>query len=362
MSETKIITAASEKYASSLFALIGSLNCNYPSHPPVVVYDIGLEEKSLAFLKYAGIEVRSVPPFCEHWRRHYTWKIWCINDIQTENVIWIDAGLCVLNNLDDIIQEIDKNGYFLVKSDQLLDWEASKESCEGCGVDYSFRLGKFTFGGGLFGAKKQGIIKNILLEALNVVLDENTIKEGIMGSTYKYPQFLAVVWNDKGFAFFQLNNYQEAIKCYLKALEINPNFIKALNNKKNAENALIELKNIICPQCGSENPQESEYCINCGRQLKIKKDSKKCSNCGFENLEVAEFCIECGKKFISTENNYFCPKCNTQINSETKFCPECGNKIEQINNNKICPKCNSTIDKDVKFCPECGENLKISRA
>jgi predicted amidophosphoribosyltransferase len=183
-----------------------------------------------------------------------------------------------------------------------------------------------------------------------------------MGSTYKYPQFLAVVWNDKGFAFFQLNNYQEAIKCYLKALEINPNFIKALNNKKNAENALIELKNIICPQCGSKNPQESEYCINCGRQLKIKMDSKKCSNCGFENLEVAEFCIECGKKFISTENNLSCPKCNTQINSETKFCPECGNKIEQINNNKICPKCNSTIDKDVKFCPECGENLKISRA
>ena len=191
-------------------------------------------------------------------------------------------------------------------------------------------------------------------------LDENSIKEGIKGSRHKYPDVLVVVWNDKGTAFFRLKNYKESIDCYIKALEINPNFEMALNNKKNAENALIELKNIICPQCGYENPQESEYCINCGRQLKIKKDSKKCSNCGFENLEVAEFCIECGKKFISTENNYFCPKCNTQINSETKFCPECGNKIEQINNNKIYPKCNSTIDKDVKFCPECGENQSSS--
>lgn len=192
-------------------------------------------------------------------------------------------------------------------------------------------------------------------------LDEDTIKENINGSIYTYNDFTSTVWNDKGFAFFQLNNYQEAIRCYLKALEINPNFIKALNNKKIAENARNKVKKINCPQCGSENLQDSEHCITCGRELKIKTDSKKCVNCGFENLRVAEFCIQCGKKLISLENNLFCLKCNTQINSETKFCHECGNKIEQINNNKICPKCNSAIDKDMKFCPECGENFKISK-
>ena len=136
MRQTTIITTASEKYTDSLFALIGSLNCNWPNHPRIVVYDIGLEEESLKFLNNAKIEVRKVPVFCEHWRQHYTWKIWCINDIETENVIYVDAGTCILDNLDEIIDEINVRGYFIIPNYQFLDWEASKEACEGCGVDY----------------------------------------------------------------------------------------------------------------------------------------------------------------------------------------------------------------------------------
>ena len=40
-------------------------------------------------------------------------------------------------------------------------------------------------------------------------------------------------WNNEGIAFFENAQYKEAINCYNKALEIDPNFIQALNNMGN---------------------------------------------------------------------------------------------------------------------------------
>src|SRR5659263_346946 len=75
-----IVTAASAAFGSSLVALLGSLNLNWPDHPPIRVYDLGLERKTLETLSRHGVEVVPVPPFCPHWRKHFTWKIWCWND------------------------------------------------------------------------------------------------------------------------------------------------------------------------------------------------------------------------------------------------------------------------------------------
>jgi hypothetical protein len=61
--EKLIITAASEVYASSLLALLGSLNLNWPEHPPVLVYDIGLDEATLTILNAHNILVKKFPPF-----------------------------------------------------------------------------------------------------------------------------------------------------------------------------------------------------------------------------------------------------------------------------------------------------------
>ena len=58
-----IITAASERYSSQVLALIGSLNCNWPSHPGIIVYDIGLAARTIGVFERAGICVRKVPAF-----------------------------------------------------------------------------------------------------------------------------------------------------------------------------------------------------------------------------------------------------------------------------------------------------------
>ncbi len=109
-----IITGASPSYETSLLALLGSLNCNWPGHPRVVVYDLGMTSSTLQRLAAADIEVRKVPEFCPHWRSDFTWKPWCFRDAPGRSYLWLDAGMCVLRPLDEAFACIERLGYFAV--------------------------------------------------------------------------------------------------------------------------------------------------------------------------------------------------------------------------------------------------------
>jgi hypothetical protein len=170
-----IITAASDGFGPSLLALLGSLNLNWPAHPPVLVYDIGLDAFTLQRLEENRIPIRKVPPFCPHWRQHYTWKLWCLNDAPARNVLWMDSGMVVLRPLDEIVHAIEQLGYFVTANYELLDWEASIEACNGCGVPETFRNGKLTLPATLMGFRKSGVTLEILQQALAVALVEKHI-------------------------------------------------------------------------------------------------------------------------------------------------------------------------------------------
>lgn len=170
-----IITAASENFAPSLLALLGSLNLNWPDHPPVRVYDIGLGDDTLRVLDDNGIEVVKVPAFCLHWRKHFTWKIWCWNDAPAREILWMDSGLAVLKPLDDVFYAIDNLGYFVVPTYHPLTENASENACRGCGVDAGFRNEKITLAATFIGFKKEGNILKILKEALSIALIEEYI-------------------------------------------------------------------------------------------------------------------------------------------------------------------------------------------
>jgi hypothetical protein len=174
-SDRLIITAASQRYGDALLALLGSLNLNWPKHPPVLVYDLGLDEKTKATLNKHNLWVKPVPAFCDHWNKHYTWKIWCLNDAPALNILWLDAALVVLQPIEEIFDALSTQGYFLTTNYELLDWEASESACKGCGVSPDFRLGKLTLPAGLMGFRKDGKILAVLQEALNAALVENYI-------------------------------------------------------------------------------------------------------------------------------------------------------------------------------------------
>jgi hypothetical protein len=109
-----IITGASQSYGTSLLALIGSLNCNWPDHPRIVVYDLGMSDTDLNQLATAQIEVRKVPEFCPHWRSDFTWKPWCFRDAPGRSYLWLDAGTCILRPMDEAFRAIEQLGYFAV--------------------------------------------------------------------------------------------------------------------------------------------------------------------------------------------------------------------------------------------------------
>jgi hypothetical protein len=170
-----IITAASSAFGPSLLALLGSLNLNWPSHPRIRVYDIGLDDNTLRVLDANDVEVIKVPEFCAHWRKHFTWKIWCWNDAPAREILWMDAGLVVLKPIDEAFDALGKIGYFTVPTYHLLSENASEGACRGCGVDPDFRNSRMTLAATLIGFKKHGQILDILQEALAVALTEEYI-------------------------------------------------------------------------------------------------------------------------------------------------------------------------------------------
>ncbi len=170
-----IVTAASAAFGPSLLAMLGSLDLNWPGHPRVRVYDIGLDDRTLAVLARHGIEVVPVPPFCPHWRKHFAWKIWCWNDAPARDILWMDSGLVVLRPLDETFEALSRTGYFVVPTYHLLTENASINACRGCGVDPSFREGKMTLAGTVIGFRKEGRMLAILEEALSIARVEEYI-------------------------------------------------------------------------------------------------------------------------------------------------------------------------------------------
>jgi hypothetical protein len=175
VSDRLIITAASKAYGPSLLALLGSLTLNWPQHPPVLVYDIGLDDATRAALARHKVDVKRVPPFCPHWRKHYTWKIWCWHDAPARNILWIDAGVAILQPLDEVFSVIAQQGYFVVPNGWPLSREASEAHCRACGVAPEFRDGRQTFTAAFVGFCTDGWMCTLLDEALRVALVEEYI-------------------------------------------------------------------------------------------------------------------------------------------------------------------------------------------
>jgi len=131
----------------------------------------------LAQIKDAGYEVRAVEPFCPHWRKHFTWKVWCWNDAPATRVLWLDAGVAVLRPLDEVFLAIRAQGYFVVPTYYLLSENASADVCRGCGVRPEFRQGRLTFAGGIIGFdRSHDRIGPLLREALALAGEEENLR------------------------------------------------------------------------------------------------------------------------------------------------------------------------------------------
>ena len=63
-----------------------------------------------------------------------------------------------------------------------------------------------------------------------------------------------------------------------------------------SKNEVLTKKEVkVCPNCGAENSDDSNFCIECGVKLDIAKDVNFCIHCGTEVVPGAKFCMNCGK-------------------------------------------------------------------
>ena len=81
-------------------------------------------------------------------------------------------------------------------------------------------------------------------------------------------------------------------------------------------------KKITCPNCNSEVPEGSKFCLECGAKIELLGENEIiCPACG-QKTQKGKFCMECGASLIAK-----CAKCGAELPTGAKFCLECGEKI-----------------------------------
>lgn len=82
------------------------------------------------------------------------------------------------------------------------------------------------------------------------------------------------------------------------------------------------VKKIVCPNCNSEVPENSKFCLECGTKIELLNENEiLCPACGKKTAK-GKFCMECGASLVAK-----CAKCGAELPSGAKFCLECGEKI-----------------------------------
>lgn len=114
-----LTSAADAAYGSRLLNLLGSVKRNSDIFDAVIVYDLGLTTLQRRLLGHIeGVQVRRVPEFVPHWSLCWTWKPWIWTHTDTRILIFLDAGITVLRSLEEIVQQVEDRGYFLVSQIQ----------------------------------------------------------------------------------------------------------------------------------------------------------------------------------------------------------------------------------------------------
>ncbi|HMO77682.1 MAG TPA: hypothetical protein PKA42_01160 [Candidatus Paceibacterota bacterium] len=120
MKTKALITSCSNKFFPSIINLLTSIKVNYPEHPPIYVYDLGLFYTFRQELKkIEGVTVISMPKFCPHWRSCYTWKTYIFAHPLADLNLYLDAGCQVLQPLDKDFKIIEEEKVLLVDQEQL---------------------------------------------------------------------------------------------------------------------------------------------------------------------------------------------------------------------------------------------------
>jgi len=159
-----IITSASSKFFPVLLNFLGSISQNYPSHPHVYVYDLGLLKPFRTELEsISWVTVLDMPAFVPHWRSCYTWKTYILNTPKETLNLYLDAGCQVLRSLDPLFEETSEKGYvFVSQGPNVLAREVTPTQYVRLLDIPEDALGKEIIAAGIIGFKKESTVTPLL--------------------------------------------------------------------------------------------------------------------------------------------------------------------------------------------------------
>lgn len=165
--DKSIVTSCSNKFFPSLLNLIGSIKTNYPDHPNIYVYNLGLAGNYVAELNQIdGVKVVKTPEFCSFWRKCYTWKTYIFSNPFSRYTLYLDAGNEVLKNLDVLFEEIERDGYIFVEQGVPLKKIVPKEYYSVLGIE-KIDKERNAITAGIFGFDKSNPVVCNLIDQLH---------------------------------------------------------------------------------------------------------------------------------------------------------------------------------------------------
>lgn len=165
MQTKALITSCSNKFFPLVINLLTSIKVNYPGHPPIYVYDLGL----LSNFRYElsqieGVTVIPMPHFCPHWRSCYTWKTYIFAHPLADLNFYIDAGCQVLRPLDDEFKYISDKNLLLLDNKQPLKDLIPPDYCIMFDIPIQTQSA-LTFQAGIIGFSKDEKVLNMFKKA-----------------------------------------------------------------------------------------------------------------------------------------------------------------------------------------------------
>ncbi|SHJ84482.1 Double zinc ribbon [Anaerocolumna jejuensis DSM 15929] len=107
---------------------------------------------------------------------------------------------------------------------------------------------------------------------------------------------------------------------------------------------------MICPYCSKDIPDDSRFCVNCGKKLtETYSNSCRCTSCGSQIRADDKFCVNCGSPVSSTavkssDTDLAFQKAQLQIQAMSLKAQQEQLQLQQKQYASMpkCPRCGST--------------------